>query len=274
MSEKLQVEKKSVLIVEDDADLVEVFKDTLELAGYYTQQASNVYEAYKKLENQKFHLIIVDMHLGPQNGEKVINVIRKDLRGLNIRSPILVCTGQLNLNSFHEIQNFIDDVLIKPVEADDLLKKAHYWTQKLSNKDNSRKSIIRQDKLKILVAEDDIDLADNISSYLKSADFNVVTSYSYNDLKQKLSLQKFDCIVLDRHINQQDSSQLVQQLRTDLTSLNNKTPIIMATADLTENFIKSLCNNIQGFMHKPFSLSDIPRYINMLLEKDQQQKRL
>jgi DNA-binding response OmpR family regulator len=272
MSERIQIEKKSVLIVEDDTDLAEVFKDALEMAGYNTLQASNVYEAYKKLENQKFHLIVVDMHLGPQNGEKVINVIRKDLRGLNIRSPILVCTGQLNLNSFHEIQNFVDDVLIKPVQAEDILKKAHYWTQKLSNKDHSKKSIIRQNKLKVLVAEDDIDLADNITTYLKSADFQVVTSYSYSDLRQKLTLQKFDCIILDRHINQQDSSHLAQQLRQDLTSLNNKTPVIMATADLTEDFIKSLCNEIQGFIYKPFSLSDIPKYINVLLDKEQEKR--
>lgn len=272
MIERAQVEKKSVLIVEDDTDLAEAFKDALELAGYHTQQATSVYDAYKKLENQKFHLIVVDMHLGPQNGEKVINVIRKDLRGLNIRSPILVCTGQLNLNSFHEIQNFVDDVLIKPVEAEEILKKANFWTQKLSSKDHSKKSIVRQNKLKVLVAEDDIDLADNMTSYLKSSDYQVVTSYSYNDLRQKLSLQKFDCIILDRHINQQDSSQLARQLRQDLTSLNNKTPIIMATADLTENFIKALCNDIQGFIYKPFSLSDLPKYINVLLDKDSQKR--
>ena len=267
MTEKAPVEKKSILIVEDDTDLSDALASALEGAGYQTLQAENVYEAYKKLENQKFNLIIVDMHLGAQTGEKVINVIRKDLRGLNLRSPIMVFTGHLNVNVFHEIHNFIDDVLIKPVDLSEILKKADYWTARLSNKDHTKKSVIQQKRTRILIAEDDIDLADNMTSFLKSTDYLVTTCYNYPDLKSKLALQKFDCILLDRHINQQDSSNLARQIRQDLGNMNCKTPMIMVTADLSEDFIKSVCSDIQGFVHKPFNLSDLPRYINNLLEK-------
>lgn len=265
---KNNLDKKAILIVEDDNDLAENLATHLAHAGYYTMSVDNVNEACKKLENQKFHMIIVDLHLGDQTGEKVISVIRKDLCGLNIRSPIIVCTGNMTSQKFYQIQHHIDDVMVKPVEVKDVLEKADIWTNKLSIKDHAKKVIRPRNKIQILVADDDINLVDNICAYLKSSDFNPVPCYDILDTRTKLALQKFDCILIDRHMNTRDSTELLISMRQDLSIPNARTPTIMMTGDLNEDFIRFLAKDIQGFIRKPMQMTDLPRYINMVLEKN------
>lgn len=259
------LERKSILVVEDDQELAAKVGGMLANAGYLTIIVDNVTEAIKKLENQKFHLVIVDMHLGSQTGEKIIHVIRKDLCGLNIRTPILICSGQLNPKMFENIKYYVDDVVIKPFKMEDLLAKAHHWTQVLSRKDSTRKSINDQ-RLPILVIDDNAELVDNICTFLNAdVSFLPVPSYNLPDSQLKLSRQKFDCILIDRHIRQKECTELIKTLRADTGAPNYRSPVIIMTGDLSDEFINVLRDDVQGFIRKPIALKELANVINFAI---------
>ncbi|MGZ3692130.1 MAG: response regulator [Pseudobdellovibrio sp.] len=257
--------KKSILVIEDDPELSEVTCAALANAGYGVHAADNVADAIKKLENQKFHLIIVDLFLGAHSGEKIINIIRKDLFGLNIKSPILVCSGYFRQNILDNIKNHIDDAIVKPFTVEDLVAKAEYWTNQLSSKDNSKIRMQANSRPKILIIEDDQEFADNIFNYLSQLSYSPVISNSLVDGKIKLSLQKFDFILIDRHLKTRESSEIIASLNTDVDQINYKTPVVAMTGDLSEDFIAFLRENVEGFIRKPFELSELPRLINSIL---------
>ncbi len=262
---KNHLDRKSILIVEDDRDLAANTGEILSREGYLTLIVDNVQEAVKRLENQKFHLVIVDMHLGSSTGEKILHVIRKDLCGLNIKTPILVCSGQLKPKMFENIKFFIDDVLIKPFKMEDLLEKANKWTKLLSSKNSARKSMSDQ-RLPILIIDDNAELVDNICSYLASdVNFLPVPSYNLPDTQLKLSRQKFDCILIDRHIRQKQCTELIKSLRADPGAPNSKSPIIVMTGDLNDDFVNLLRDDVQGFLRKPVVLKELANVLTFAI---------
>ena len=219
---KNSLDRKSILIIDDNIELADSLCEYLGNHGYFTLAAYNVNDAIKKLENQKFHLIVVDLHLGDQNGEKIINVIRKDLCGLNMRSPILVCSGHLDSKS--------------------LVSLRHY------------------------VVDDNAELADNICNFLNSDDtYNALACYNILDTKLKLGKQKFDCILMDRHLRQRESTELIKLLRSDMSLPNHKTPIVVITGDLTDSFVTLLRDDVQGFIRKPLALRELNNVINFVV---------
>lgn len=265
---KNRLSEISILVVEDDEELSQAFSYRLQSVGYSTVTASTVSEAIKKLSNQKFQLIIVDMILGRETGEKIINVIRKDLCGLNTKSPILVCSGQLKIDMFDEIQHFVDDVIVKPFELDVLVQKANYWTSQPSRKDNSKSRVISSSP-KLLVVDDDKNLADNICGYLNRMRFQAVASYRISDAQAQLSKERFDFILMDRHVAHSESTDLIKNLVTDIASPNRTTPIVVMTGDLSEDFINLIRQNVDGFLRKPVPLMDLPKMIQSWLGQDE-----
>ncbi len=257
--------RKSILVIEDDAFLSEAMCTGLGEIGYTTQSADNFADAIKKLENQKFHLIIVDIFLGAQTGEKIINIIRKDLFGLNIKSPILVCSGYLKQNILENIRQHIDDAIVKPFDLKDLFEKANFWTNQLSTKDNAKSRMVTNTKPKILIIDDDQELADNICTYLNHTTYQALVSYSIMDSKIKLSRQKFDFILIDRHLKHRESTEIIKSLSADASQLNYKTPIVAMTGDLSDDFILFLRENVEGFIRKPIDLTELPYMINNIL---------
>jgi DNA-binding response OmpR family regulator len=259
---KNNLDRKSVLVIEDDLELADSVTEMLTQAGFFTLATDNVADAIKKLENQKFHLVIVDMHLGNQTGEKIIHVIRKDLCGLNIRTPILVCSGQLKPKMFENIKYYIDDVVIKPFKLADLVAKAKHWTNVLSSKDPANKLLTGQ-RYPVLVIDDNAELVDNICAYLSSdGAFQPIPSYNFADTQLKLSRQKFECVLIDRHIRQKECTEIVKSLRAESSAPNNKTPVIVMTGDLSEEFITMLRDDVQGFVRKPIALKELANVIN------------
>lgn len=258
--------KKSVLIIDDDTELAHMYGEILAISGYMAVCASNLTDAYAKLDNQKFNLIVVDLQLGRQNGEKIISTIRKDLAGMNVQTPIIVCSGRLTAEVLKFIRPYVNEIMVKPVSAQTLLAKAHLLTAKGTTVE--KPSIpAKTVKGHVLVADDDVEFTDNVCSALRSLDYIPTPAYEMSDIKQKLSRQKFDCILLDRHLGERDGSEIVFYLRTSLTN-NKETPVIMVTGDMSEELIKNNHDYIQGFIRKPINLQEIPRYIENVCKLD------
>ncbi|MGH9370809.1 MAG: response regulator [Vicinamibacterales bacterium] len=105
---------KTILVVEDDADLRRLYRLTLSLAGYSVVEASDTLEALRRIDLQPPDLVVLDLFLPTMSGVVVQQEIAAHAHTRNI--PIVVVTA-----SDMEIPE-VPCVLRKPVAPDRLVE--------------------------------------------------------------------------------------------------------------------------------------------------------
>lgn len=119
--------KANILLVEDEENLHETLKLNLEMEGYEVSSAFNGTEALKKIANEYFDLIIMDIMLPEVDGIAVTESIRVN----NNEVPILMLSAK-NAGSDRVLglKKGADDYLTKPFNLEELLLRV----EKLINK--------------------------------------------------------------------------------------------------------------------------------------------
>jgi len=84
--------QKRLLLVEDEADLVEVVKIRLEANGYEVLTATDGQQALDKARNQNPDLIILDLMLPKIDGYKVCRMLKFDEKYKHI--PVLMFSAR------------------------------------------------------------------------------------------------------------------------------------------------------------------------------------
>ena len=106
---------KTVLIVEDDADLRRMFRTALALAGYEIVEASNGLDALRVLDTSPPDAVVLDLGLPFLSGTAVRQEIAAHAHTRHV--PVIVVTGQPGT---HETLDAAC-VLRKPVSPDRLV---------------------------------------------------------------------------------------------------------------------------------------------------------
>jgi len=83
--------KTRVLLVDDDAILLEMYKERLEFAGYNVITAKNGEEALAKATETLPHVILLDIMMPKVNGFDVLNILRNTPETKNI--PVIILTA-------------------------------------------------------------------------------------------------------------------------------------------------------------------------------------
>ena len=104
-----------VLIVDDDASLRLLCRVNLELDGYRVVEAPNVAAAEEVLAGGTVDLILLDVHIGADDG---ITLMRS-LRARQHEAPVVLFTGSARLD--RETTAEADGVVPKPFRLEQLL---------------------------------------------------------------------------------------------------------------------------------------------------------
>lgn len=110
---------QGILIVEDDADLVETYTDLLEAHRYSVKSTPKAIDAVTMV--MRFHpsIVLLDLNLAGHSGTIVINVIRKQP---NLKdTKIIVVTGHPEMLKNYDAAR-VDYILSKPVSNERLLE--------------------------------------------------------------------------------------------------------------------------------------------------------
>jgi two-component system response regulator AdeR len=108
----------SILVVEDEADLVWVVRFNLELEGYRTFVASNGQAALELLEEVTPDLMLLDLMMPVMDGWAVLHEVRR--RGLSSR--VIVVSARASQAELRRAEDYSVDAFVpKPFDMDELL---------------------------------------------------------------------------------------------------------------------------------------------------------
>lgn len=112
-----------IMIVDDEADVVETVKLILESEGYETMFAFNGMECMEKLEKAKPDLILLDIMMQPMNGWQVLRAIKENDKLDKIPISMLTVVPLTADNFKDENLENIENYIIKPFSKRSLLEK-------------------------------------------------------------------------------------------------------------------------------------------------------
>jgi DNA-binding response OmpR family regulator len=108
-----------ILIVEDDADLMETFTDLLTAHGHSICCASRIGEASSLLVEIQPEIITLDLNL-PGNSGTVISTFIRTIKASS-QCKIIVITGHAEMITAQSWLNEVDLVMTKPVNHHQLI---------------------------------------------------------------------------------------------------------------------------------------------------------
>lgn len=113
---------KTILIVEDEQNLVELLKYRLEANEYKVETAFDGEEGLKKIKKVNPDLVILDIMMPKMHGYDVCRLAKEDKKTKNI--PIIILTARAQNKDITEAMDCgADAFLSKPFEPAVLLKK-------------------------------------------------------------------------------------------------------------------------------------------------------
>lgn len=129
---------------------------------------------------------------------------------------------------------------------------------KMNNKEGSK-----MDQFTILIADDEEEMLDLISFYLKKEGYEVITALNGNEVLQKLDEQKIDLILLDILMPNLDGFTTCKKIREV-----SKIPIIMLTAKSDErDRIHGIKIGADDYIVKPFSPKELIVRVEAMLRR-------
>ena len=112
---------------------------------------------------------------------------------------------------------------------------------------------MENNKLHILVVDDDDRIRSLLKEYLNENNFIVSTAENSEEAKKKLSYLKFDIVILDVMMPGQSGYELTEEIKKNI-----KVPIILLTAKgEVENRIKGLELGADDYIGKPFEPKEL-----------------
>jgi len=118
-------DKKTILLVEDDVFVSDIYQTKISSEGYEVILAENGLEAIKKLEKSIPDLILLDIIMPYMDGMETLRKIKSEEKWIKI--PIILLT---NLSDKEKIEEALG------VGADDFLIKSHFTPSEVISKVN------------------------------------------------------------------------------------------------------------------------------------------
>ena len=107
-----------ILIVDDDEDILDLYRMTLEYRGYTVETSMTGRGAIEKAKNNRFQVALLDVVLPDIRGEKVA----EKLREMDKSMEIIFITGYSLFQACIEATKIgISDILLKPITEEELL---------------------------------------------------------------------------------------------------------------------------------------------------------
>lgn len=109
-----------ILVVEDNPDNRKLAVRMLADEGYHGEAVESAEEALLRLEQRRFHLVLLDVKLPRMDGKECTRRLRSDPRFADL--PIVAVSAHVVGKQYDEIlASGVSALVTKPIDADELL---------------------------------------------------------------------------------------------------------------------------------------------------------
>lgn len=113
----MKEKKVRILVVDDDLNILRVFKQILEKAGYQVETADTGKVALEKLRKGKFNVSLLDVRLPDMDGTELLQKMAGNSEIIKI-----IITGFSTVEVGKKAADYgADDFLVKPVKPEELI---------------------------------------------------------------------------------------------------------------------------------------------------------
>ncbi len=126
-------------------------------------------------------------------------------------------------------------------------------------------------KVRILIVEDEVDLADAIARGIRRSGHGVDVASSIVAAEQKLAGAAYDLVILDWGLPDGDGVELCRMVKNGMlpTFLDSRPKVLMLTArDALADRVEGLDSGADDYLIKPFAFAELEARIRALLRRD------
>ncbi|MEH2220625.1 MAG: PAS domain S-box protein [Nostoc sp.] len=183
----LNQNRKTILVVDDDANIRELLRQQLENEGYNVREGKDGVDAIHQIKTARPDLILLDVMMPQINGFDVAAVLKNDPQTADI--PIIILSIIENKERGYHIG--IDRYLTKPINTEKLLNEVgSLLYQGTSSK-------------KVLVVDKNASALKTLSDVLQAQGYNVIEASNPQECINKALSAKPDMIIIDSFFSQE-----------------------------------------------------------------------
>lgn len=227
------MDSKKILLVEDEQVLADVLDAKLKKEGYETNVAYEGEDGYKKINEWKPDLVLLDIVLPKMNGYEVLEKMQTD----NNKTPVIIISNSGQPVEIERTKKLgAVDYLVKtqfdPMEVitkvNDYLKSGATGSQAASTvAETITPAPSSNSGIKVLLVEDDKFLRDICGTKLMKEGFQVVEAVDGQTVVKTLEKEKPSVVLLDIVLPSINGFEVLAQIRSNPDPAIAKTPVLM-----------------------------------------------
>lgn len=114
---------KTILVVDDEENIVNVVEEILKPEGYKILKAYNGQECLEQLKKTKPDLVLLDFFMPGMSGREVLEKIRQDPKLKDLKIAFMT-VATFSPSGEREVESMgIEDYIKKPFEPKDMIKR-------------------------------------------------------------------------------------------------------------------------------------------------------
>ena len=241
--------RKRILIVDDDRELSEVLKLRLEAFGWEVECAASGSEALRMINENPPDAVISDFYLGDTTGAELFEKIRNTEKTKSI--PLILLSGKTKTPELlNQLTKSSVIFVQKPYGAEELLHAIENAESHLSS------------AKRLLVIDDEEDILSSLSDFFSEKGYKVQTAHDGIEGLDEIKKEKPDVIILDLFMPRMNGFAFMDEMRkhADLSLI----PVIVVSGHYKEDIIPRE-KKPQAFFEKPFAPEQIVEKIKHLL---------
>jgi len=134
-------DKRKILVVDDEADILDLISYNLSKEGYDVSTASDGGEALSEIRKMRFDLIVLDLMIPGMPGMEICRILRSDPKTKNLPIIMLTAKGE-EVDRVLGLEMGADDYITKPFSPRELVARIRAVMRRTSEKKEDE-SVIR-----------------------------------------------------------------------------------------------------------------------------------
>ena len=242
------MEKKKILVVDDNKAFCQNVADILELKGYEVVSAYDGFKGLELVKENSFDLVLMDVKMPVMDGVETY----KKVKEISPDTPVIMATAFAVEELIREaLQQGAYGSLKKPIDFDQLLELIKQATGKGAL---------------ILVADDDENLCANMQEVLSAKGYRVSVAYDGDMAVDKAAKNDFDIMLIDLKmpvLNGLETYLAIRDFRPDVV-------VIIITGhrrDMSDLVEQAMQKSVYTCLEKPIDIDEVL----LLLERIEKQ---